>query len=107
MTEEQKKKRNFRQSKKWKEFKKLKKKECGGIDKITQKPLHKFWQLHHEDLDADNYQVLNDNFICLNNQTHEFIHWCFRYYINDPAIIDRIKTELDKMKKINNKGVKE
>ena len=101
MTDEQKKKRNFRQSKKWKEFKKLKKKECGGIDKITQKPLRKFWQLHHEDLEVENYQVLNDNFICLNNQTHEFIHWLWRYYKADENIIDRLKAEMQKMKKIN------
>lgn len=101
MNDIQKKKRNFRARKAWKEFKAKKKKECGGIDLITLKKLGKRFELHHEDLREENYEKLNDNFLPCNNQTHEFIHWCFRYYKDDEAIIDRIKWEMDRMKKIN------
>lgn len=101
MTEEQKAKRNFRNSKKWKEFKKQKKEACGSVDYITQYPLRKGWQLHHEDLDPAHYQELNDNFLCCNKQTHDFIHWLFRYYRNDPTIIYRVEKEMEKMQKIN------
>ena len=101
MNEAQKRKRNFRARKVWKEFKAKKKKECGGIDLITLHKLGKWWELHHEDLDDANYEKLNDNFLPCNNMTHEFIHWLYRYYVKDPGIIDRLKAEMEKMKAIN------
>ena len=107
MTDEQKKKRNFRNSKKWKEFKKQKKAECKGIDYITQKPLHKGFQLHHEDLNSEHYTDLNDNFLCCNRMTHDFIHWVYRYYKTDKEIIKRLEKEMQKMDYINNGGTKE
>lgn len=106
MTDTQRKKRNFRARKIWKLFKLKKKKECGGIDEITLHKLSKRWELHHEDLREENYEVLNDNFLPCNNKTHDVIHWLWRYYVDDPAIIDRLKAELEKMKEIN-KGGKE
>ena len=104
MNEAQKKKRNFRKRKAWKDFKAKKKKECGGLDLITLHKLGRRWELHHEDLREENYEILNDNFLPCNNQTHEFIHWLWRYYENDPGILDRIKWEMEKMKAINEGG---
>lgn len=101
MNEMQKRKRNFRARKEWREFKAQKKKERGGLDLITLHKLGKRWELHHEDLRDENYEKLNDNFLPCNNMTHEFLHWLFRYYLKDPAIIDRIKNELERMKEIN------
>ena len=53
---------------------------CNGIDVITGKPLRKGWQLHHLDMELERYANLNpEKFICVNRQTHEMIHWVFRY----------------------------
>ena len=102
MNETQKAKKKFRQTAQWKEFRKLMFLKSGKIDCITGKPLRKGWQLHHLNLDETQYADLNENnFICLNNLTHKFIHWCYGYYVKDPQIIDRIKAELEKMKEIN------
>lgn len=101
MTDIQKQKRNFRNSKAFKEHKKKKFRECGGIDKITLHKLRRGWNFHHEDLDESHYEILNDNFLCCNNMTHKFIHWLFRYYIKDEGIIARISEEMEKMKKLN------
>jgi hypothetical protein len=49
----------------------------------------------------ENYEKLNDNFLPCNNMTHDFLHWLYRYYPKDPAIIDRIKAEMERMKEIN------
>lgn len=103
MNEIQKIKRNFRNTKAFKDHKAKKKKECGGIDKITNHKLRKGWSLHHEDLRDVNYKILNDNFLPCNNLTHKFIHWLWRYYIVDEKIIDRIKEEMERMKLINKK----
>lgn len=101
MNDRQKAKTKFRNSKPFKEHKKKKYLECGGIDKITGSKLRKKWSFHHEDLRFENYEILNDNFLCCNNLTHRFIHWLFGYYLKDETIIDRIKAEMERMKKIN------
>jgi hypothetical protein len=102
MNETQKAKKKFRQTAEWKNFRKLMFSKSGKVDRITQKPLHKGWQLHHLLLDETKYSELNEeNFICLNRQTHETIHWIFRYYVKDPAIIDRLREIMQKMKEIN------
>ena len=103
MNENQKAKRNFRSSKKWKKFKVDKKKEFKGLDAITLKPLRKTWNLHHEDLNEENYMVLNDNFLPCNNLTHKVIHWLWTYWKNDKGILDRLKKELEKMEAVNEK----
>ena len=104
MNEVQRMKRNFRNTKAFKEHKKKKAIECGKVDKITQKPLRKNFSFHHEDLREENYEVLNDNFLPCNNQTHEMVHWLYRYYVKDPEIIDRLKAEMERMKAINQGG---
>ena len=102
MNDIQKAKRNFRQTKRWKEFRKEMKIKCGGVDLITGHKLRKGFQVHHRNLDESQYQNLREDwFICINNQTHEFLHWLYRYYVKDEAIIDRIKAEMQKMKEIN------
>ena len=104
MNEAQRKKRNFRARKVWKDFKAKKKKECGGLDLITLSKLGKRWELHHEDLQEENYEILNDNFLPCNNLTHKMIHWLYRYYLKDEKVIDRLKAEMEKMKAINQGG---
>lgn len=101
MNDIQKIKRNFRNTKAFKEHKAKKKKEFGGLDKITMHKLRKGWSLHHEDLNEEHYKILNDNFLPCNNLTHKFIHWIWRYYETDEGIIDRLKAELEKMAEIN------
>ena len=102
MNESQKAKRKFRQSKEWKTFRNFMKKLSGNKDLITNKPLRKGFQVHHQNLDETKYnELIPEHFICINNLTHKFIHWCYGYYIKDPAIIDRLKEELEKMVEIN------
>lgn len=99
----QKEKTKFRASSKWKKYRLSRKKE-DKVDYVTQRPLLKGFNLHHLDLDEKHYCDISDNgnFECLNKQTHEFIHWLYRYYPKDPEILDRIKIMLDKMCGINN-----
>lgn len=104
MNEIQRIKRNFRNTKAFKQHKAKKKKEFGGLDTITMHKLRKGWSLHHEDLNEEHYKILNDYFLPCNNLTHKFIHWLYGYYIKDPQIIDRIKAEMEKMKAINQGG---
>lgn len=101
MTESQKKKRNFRNSKKWKLKKITEKKRVENKDEITLKPLRKGWQLHHNCLEEKEYENMNKSFLCCNKKTHEFIHWLYVYYINDPQIIARLTEEMERMKKEN------
>lgn len=100
MNDIQKMKRNFRNSKAWKEFKKKKKEEQGKYDPITGGKLSRTANLHHRDLDEDHYTDIScsDNFVLLNHNTHEFLHWLYRYYQKDPVIIERIEKELKKWK---------
>ena len=101
MNDIQRMKRNFRNTKAFKEYKNKKAIECGKVDKITKKPLRKNFSFHHEDLLEENYTVLNDNFLCCNNLTHKMIHWLWTYYKTDPQIIDRLRAEMIKMAEIN------
>ena len=103
MTDLQKRKRNFRASKKWKLKKVSEKKRAENKDEITQKPLRKRWQLHHNNLDKSKYEDMRQSFLCCNNWTHKFIHWLYVYYTKDPAILDRIRDEMELMKKLNEK----
>ena len=102
MNDRQKAKRNFRQNKRWKIFKQEMKDRCGKVDAITQKKLYRTWQLHHRNLNEAEYENLREDwFLPCNNLTHKFIHWLYNYFVKDPAIIDRIKAEMEKMKEIN------
>ena len=101
----QKKKTNFRKTVRWKRFRLAMKNKAGGLDYITNKRLLKNWNLHHLDLDETHYDDLSneDNFIPLNKQTHEFIHWLWRYYADDVTVVGRIVEVMEKMKQLNRK----
>jgi len=76
-------------------------KRAEGKDEITLKPLRKGWQLHHNCLDENQYENMDNSFLCCNRKTHDFVHWLFIYYKNDVTIIDRIKKEMEEMKGAN------
>lgn len=105
MNDIQKSKRKFRQSKTWFNFKKEMWLKCGKIDAITLKPLRKGANLHHRNLNENEYQNLrSDWFLPCNNLTHKVIHWLWTYYQKDEKIIDRLKAEMIKMAEINGSG---
>ena len=71
-------------------------------DCITNKPLRNRWNLHHLDLREENYTVLKEErFRPLNSDTHDYVHFLYRYYKKDPFILDRLRTILDLMVKYN------
>ena len=95
-------KAKFRQSKEWKEFRKKIFDKQDGKDIITGKKLYKGYNTHHLDMSAENYDKLTEeNFIAVNKTTHDALHFLFRYYQKDPAILDRLKTVLDRMSELN------
>ena len=99
MNKNQKEKRNFRASKVWKAFRHQKHVEQKGIDPITKKKLIKGANCHHRHVtaDTDEYQDISnpEHYVMLNHMTHEMLHWLYRYWKNDPEIIDRIVKELE------------
>ena len=96
------KKSKFRQTKEWKTFRIKIAEKQDNKDIITGKPLRKCYNCHHLDMSAENYdQLIEENFIALNKQTHETLHFLFRYYQKDPTILDRLKTVLDRMNELN------
>lgn len=104
MTQAQKEKRKFRQSKEWKTFRAYMKMWASKKDLITMKPLYKGFELHHQDLNEAHYRnLIPEHFLPCNKKTHDFIHWLYNYYKTDPEIIDRIKAEMELMQKINTK----
>lgn len=104
MTESQKAKTKFRSSAKWLKFRHFMNVKQKGLDPITNKKLLKGANLHHCDLNEKHYQDLSDpeKFVFLNRQTHDTLHWLFRYYEKDPGILDRLKFYLDKMVELKN-----
>ena len=101
-SENEKKKRAFRNTKAWRAFRHLvisKQK----LDFITQKKLSAGCQLHHCDTRSENYKNLNEeNFVALNSNTHKMVHWIWTYYQKDKGVIDRLKEVLDKMEEASN-----
>ena len=96
------KKSKFRQTKEWREFRIKIAEKQDNKDIITGKPLRKCYNCHHLDMSAENYdQLIEENFVALNKQTHETLHFLFRYYQKDPTILDRLKAVLDKMNELN------
>ena len=95
-------KAKLRQSKEWKEFRKKIFDKQDGKDIITGKKLYKGYNVHHLDMSTENYdKLVEENFVALNKQTHEALHFLFRYYQKDPTILDRLKTVLDRMNELN------
>lgn len=99
MTKESDLKKKFRGTKAWKSFRESFNKEK---DAITNKKLYSGWNLHHCDLNPDNYdKLIKENFVPLNMQSHEFIHWIYNYYRKDKDVINRLLTILEMMYKLN------
>ena len=95
-------KAKFRQSKEWKEFRKRIFEKQNGKDIITGKKLYKGYNVHHLSMDAETYdKLIEENFIAVNKQTHDALHFLFRYYQKDPTVLDRLKTVLDRMNELN------
>ena len=95
-------KAKFRQSKEWKEFRKRIFDKQDGKDVITGKKLYRGYNVHHCDMSAENYdQLIEENFIAVNKQTHDALHFLFRYFQKDPNILDRFKEVLDRMNELN------
>lgn len=95
-------KAEFRKSLKWKRWRYTLVDYYSNKDSITLKPLHKGWNAHHLDMRAENYTVLKEErFRPLNADTHDCIHFLYRYYKKDPFIIDRIRALLDEMVRFN------
>lgn len=82
----------FRMSKVWKAFKASMKKEGGGVDWVTRRPLIRAWNLHHMDIRVRNYDNMSDpgRFRCLNPDTHKAVHWLYRECSRDPGTLDRL-----------------
>lgn len=100
----QKMKRDFRASKKWKEFRHRKNVEQEGTDPITLKKLLKGANLHHLDDREENYQNIDEpkRFVYLNKKTHDTIHFLYNYYKKDPKVLERMKEYLELMIKFSN-----
>lgn len=95
-------KAKFRATKVWNEFRKRIFDKQDGKDIITGKKLYRGYNVHHLDMSAENYdQLTEENFIAVNKQTHETLHFLFRYYQKDPTVLDRLKTFLEKMNELN------
>lgn len=95
-------KAKFRQSKEWRAFRKRIFDKQDGKDIITGKKLYKGYNVHHLDMSADNYdKLIEENFIAVNKNTHETLHFLFRYYKNDKYILNRMEQILDKMIELN------
>lgn len=74
----QQKKRRFRDSKRWKDFREHMKEIQGGVCQITGAKLTRLWQLHHCSLDETKYEDLNEkNFVCLSWNMHKVVHALF------------------------------
>ena len=98
----QQKKTAFRNTSAWQRYRKFRKRH-DKVDYITQKALGTKWSLHHMDLDPDNYSDLSkmENFVSLNNSTHDIVHLLYPLYLEDPEVIDRLEDVFQRMKRIN------
>ena len=71
-------------------------------DQLTLKPLRKGFNVHHLDMRDENYTILKEErFRPLNSDSHDCVHFLYRYYKKDPFIIDRLRAILDLMVKYN------
>lgn len=96
-------KNSFRRTKRWADFRRHIRELFGDKDAITGEKLRKGWQLHHMDLDADNYSNLDpDRFIPLNPGTHDLIHRLYTFIVYDKnGRVDRMLEYIGKMRRLN------
>ena len=98
----QQKKTAFRNTSAWQKYRKFRKRH-DKVDYITHKSLGTKWSLHHMNLDPEQYTDLSemDNFVALNNSTHDIVHLLYPVYLEDPEVIDRLEEVLYRMWRIN------
>lgn len=76
--------------------------EYWNYDPITNKPLRKGFNVHHMRLDPEKYGDLEQRyFLPLNKQTHEFLHWAYRYARNDEDFMKRLCYFVGQMVELN------
>ena len=103
ITRNEAKKREFRLSRQWKEFRKHIAEKFNYRDPVSFKRLRKGYSVHHLDLDPDNYEnLVEENFIPLNKLMHAVLHICYDYQKNDREFMDRLRMWVDKMVETNN-----
>ena len=86
-----------------------KKKKVINTDYFTGNKLSNRFNLHHLNLDSHFYTDLNcENFIPLNPQSHDCLHWFYTQSIKDKDFEKRFLEIIHKMQKLNNyKDVKD
>jgi hypothetical protein len=95
-------KKDFLQSLAWKRWRYTLVDYYENKDCITNKPLRKGFNVHHLDCRSEHYTILKEErFRPLNKDTHDCVHFLYRYYKKDPFIIDRLREVLDLMVKYN------
>lgn len=100
ITSEQKAK--FRTTSIWKNFKKSFT-DTVKIDPVSLRKLPKRAQLHHMNLSPKSYTDLKkSNFVLVNGEVHEIIHYLYGIYRKDRDVLKRLKKILDKMVELNN-----
>lgn len=101
----QQKKRDFRKSKKWLNFRKKKMNDQKGIDPITGCKLTGRWNCHHKNLNEEEYENIEqeENFIAINRTTHDAIHWILRYVkkYKDLRALNNFYDEIVRESKLN------
>lgn len=106
-TYNQKSKKKFRDSKRWKDFRRQMYEQSGRECAVTGNRLTRLWQLHHMDMSEEHYENLKpENFVCLSWNMHKVVHALF--VKSKPKewrkrVLNLIKI-LKKMEKINGKS---
>ena len=98
MNKAQKSKRNFRNSKAWKEFRKKIMHEQHDKDPITGSKLKGKWALHHRHVSANEEEYCDiskpEEYVACLAMTHKMLHFLYTYWKKDPQVLDRIEEEL-------------
>lgn len=120
ITQEEKKK--YRTTDIWKNFRKSfyiigqkvlkngKKKDIIGVDFLTHSKLSKNFNLHHKKLSSDKYTEIEnrDNFVSLNQESHECTHWFYTQMCKDRTFEERFLSLIHEMGELNDwKDVKD
>ena len=106
-TYNQKSKKKFRDSKRWKDFRRQMYEQSGRECAVTGNRLTRLWQLHHMDMSEEHYENLKpENFVCLSWNMHKVVHALF--VKSKPKewrkrVLNLIKI-LKKMEKLNSKS---
>lgn len=101
-TEASRNKAKFRQSKKWKCFRKDLAAYYDKLDALTNKSLRPAYSAHHLCLKEDEYENISfERLVPLNKTSHRVIHYLWQYYKDDKSILDRLKDIMQRMEDLN------